>query len=144
MNRLSVLARLPFQFRMANRLNRKQHLLVQLIAILPFLTFILLQMAMNVDIDNPTLYEQTVYFWVNGLIGLYWVVNAIKAGVARLHDCNHSGWWILLVIFLGFAAIFPYILLFSWPGTRGPNRFGSPLFHGMASKSLMADNLVLG
>lgn len=42
----------------------------------------------------------------------------------RLHDCNISGWFSLL-LFLG-ALLVPLVLFMCiYPGTKGANRFGS-------------------
>jgi uncharacterized membrane protein YhaH (DUF805 family) len=44
------------------------------------------------------------------------ILPCISAGVRRMHDCNKSGWFILV-------PIYSIILAFK-PGTVGPNRFG--------------------
>lgn len=58
------------------------------------------------------------------LIGL--IIPTIAVGVRRLHDTDHSGWWLLLSI-VPFAGL--YILyLFVIQGTVGANRYGeSPI-----------------
>lgn len=60
---------------------------------------------------------------LNGAYSLAVLLPGIGVGVRRLHDTNHSGWWLLvsLVPLLGF------LLLIVWltrPGDAGPNRFG--------------------
>lgn len=43
--------------------------------------------------------------------------------IRRLHDTNHSGWWVLLA----FGTLPGVLLLIFWfcmKGTEGPNRFG--------------------
>jgi uncharacterized membrane protein YhaH (DUF805 family) len=53
------------------------------------------------------------------LINLYQLavlIPSIAVGVRRMHDSDHSGWWILLpIVNLVFACT---------DGTSGPNRFG--------------------
>lgn len=44
------------------------------------------------------------------------LVPSIAVGIRRMHDTDHSGWWILVpIVNLVFAFT---------PGTAGPNRFG--------------------
>ena len=44
------------------------------------------------------------------------LVPSIAVGVRRMHDTDHSGWWLLLpIVNLVFALM---------PGTPGPNTFG--------------------
>jgi hypothetical protein len=43
------------------------------------MAFILFQVAMHVDINDSVTYEKTIYFWLNGLAGLYWSVISIKS-----------------------------------------------------------------
>lgn len=57
----------------------------------------------------------------NGLLGgiysLAVLLPSIAVGVRRMHDTDHSGWWIIVpIVNLVFALT---------EGTRGPNRFGS-------------------
>ncbi|MCX7113132.1 MAG: DUF805 domain-containing protein [Proteobacteria bacterium] len=54
-----------------------------------------------------------IFFWP-------WFVIQIK----RLHDINHSGWWLLanLIPFIGPLSLF--IVSGFWAGTMGTNRFG--------------------
>lgn len=117
---------LPFRFKIAKRLNRMQHLKIQLIAFLPMMLFILLLMATNVNLNDSVAYEQTINFWIGGLVGLHWMVISIRVGIARLHDCNHSGWWILFIICLSTAALFPIFLLCLWSGSKEENNYGKP------------------
>jgi uncharacterized membrane protein YhaH (DUF805 family) len=56
---------------------------------------------------------------LNVLVNVYQLailLPSIAVGVRRMHDTDHSGWWILLpIVNLIFACT---------EGTRGPNRFG--------------------
>lgn len=54
------------------------------------------------------------------LAGIYQLaifLPSIAVGVRRMHDTNHSGWWIIVpIVSVVFAVM---------EGTRGENRFGS-------------------
>lgn len=52
------------------------------------------------------------------------ILPSLALYVRRLHDTDHSGWW----IFLGFVPLVGGIVLLIWTimsGTRGPNKYGS-------------------
>jgi uncharacterized membrane protein YhaH (DUF805 family) len=61
------------------------------------------------------------------LVSIAIFLPALAVTVRRLHDTDHSGWWVLL----GFIPIIGALVLLWWyiqPGTDGDNRFGpSPL-----------------
>ena len=51
-----------------------------------------------------------------GIYGLAVLIPTIAAGIRRMHDTDHSGWWILCpIVNLVFACT---------DGTSGDNRFG--------------------
>jgi len=53
---------------------------------------------------------------LGGLYSLAVLIPSIAVGVRRMHDSDHSGWWLLLpIVNLIFALT---------DGTPGPNRFG--------------------
>lgn len=58
------------------------------------------------------------------LYGLALLLPSLSIAVRRLHDSNHSGWWLLITVI---PLIGPFVLLLFmvWPGTPGPNRFGN-------------------
>jgi len=59
-------------------------------------------------------------FWAACTLVLLMPYAAVA--VRRLHDTNHSGWWLLLVFVpLGNLVLFIWCCL---PSTSGPNRFG--------------------
>ncbi|MCJ2131187.1 DUF805 domain-containing protein [Methylobacterium sp. E-045] len=65
-----------------------------------------------------------------GLVHLGHLIPQIAAGVRRMHDTDHSGWWLLLS---------PVALVFAcFAGTPGPNRFGSPPAAGAVPASIGA------
>jgi len=60
---------------------------------------------------------------LNGLYSLAVLLPGLGVGVRRLHDTNHSGWWLLISL----VPLVGFILLIVWlarPGDAGPNRFG--------------------
>lgn len=54
--------------------------------------------------------------WLGSIVVLGLLVPLIACEVRRMHDTDHSGWWIL-------APIVPIIFALM-EGTKGPNRFG--------------------
>jgi uncharacterized membrane protein YhaH (DUF805 family) len=58
----------------------------------------------------------------NVLFSLATILPSLALGVRRLHDCDRTGWW-MLILLTGIGAIL-LIIWFCMEGTRGPNRFG--------------------
>lgn len=54
---------------------------------------------------------------LQGIYGLAVLLPGIGVAIRRMHDSDHSGWWILLPV-----VNLIFLLL---PGTMGPNRFGA-------------------
>jgi uncharacterized membrane protein YhaH (DUF805 family) len=67
------------------------------------------------------------------VIGLGLILPGLALYVRRLHDTDHSGWWILL----GFIPLIGGLILLVWTimkGTSGPNKYGpDPLAPSVAS-----------
>jgi len=63
-------------------------------------------------------------FYVMMLYALATFIPTCAVTVRRLHDCNYSGWWLLvgLVPYVGEVALFA---LLCFQGTAGDNRFGA-------------------
>jgi uncharacterized membrane protein YhaH (DUF805 family) len=53
-------------------------------------------------------------------VGLF--IPSVAVGVRRLHDTDHSGWWMLLMIVPLAGLYILYLLIIE--GTNGANRFG--------------------
>jgi uncharacterized membrane protein YhaH (DUF805 family) len=62
---------------------------------------------------------------ISALAGLALVLPTLAVAVRRLHDMDHTGWWVLIGI-TGIGAIV-LIIWFCFRGTDGPNRFGPPV-----------------
>lgn len=58
------------------------------------------------------------------ILWLICVVIALKLDIRRLHDTDHSGWWVL-TCFIPFVNFYTLYLLIFKKGTEGDNRFGS-------------------
>ena len=61
-----------------------------------------------------------------GLFYLATLLPGLAVSVRRLHDTDHSGWWLLigLVPIIGGLVLLYFMVQ---PGTQGPNRFGTGL-----------------
>lgn len=85
-----------------------------------FLFGVLVSIVTNI-IDRGVL-DTTV---LSTLAGLALLLPGLAVGVRRLHDTNHSGWWILI----GLIPVIGWIVLIVFLVTRGDpaeNRFGPP------------------
>lgn len=69
----------------------------------------------------PSLFIPSILFWILGWVIMVWGFAWLwSATVRRLHDMDASGFWCILVY------LFPIsmLVLWIWPGTYGPNRYG--------------------
>lgn len=53
------------------------------------------------------------------------VYSMVILSIKRLHDRNHSGWWLAIGL-IPILTPFMLIYLLFFPGTSGANRFGNP------------------
>ncbi len=67
-------------------------------------------------VRGPALQEGAAPIF-GSIYGLLVLIPAIAVGVRRMHDTDHSGWFLLIPIY--------NLILACTEGTRGPNRFGS-------------------
>ena len=75
--------------------------------------------AFSIDAVFGTLSTNIIVFIAT--LGL--CLPGLAVTIRRLHDTNHSGWWVLVT----FGALPGVLLLIFWfcmKGTEGPNRFG--------------------
>ena len=64
---------------------------------------------------------------LGGIYGLAVLIPSIAVGVRRLHDTNHSGWWLLIAFtIIGLIPLFIWAIQDSDPGDNqyGPNPKG--------------------
>jgi uncharacterized membrane protein YhaH (DUF805 family) len=64
-----------------------------------------------------------------GIISLIWslaiILPTLGLMIRRLHDANHTGWWILIA-FLPFIGAIVLIIFWATAGTQGDNKYGPP------------------
>ena len=56
---------------------------------------------------------------LNIIISVGTILPILAAGVRRLHDTNHCGWWILCPIY--------NLILLATPGDKDANEYGEPV-----------------
>lgn len=64
----------------------------------------------------------TDYGILSSLVNLVLLLPGLAVTIRRLHDTDHSGWWMLLPITI--IGIIPYVIFLCRAGTPGANRFG--------------------
>jgi uncharacterized membrane protein YhaH (DUF805 family) len=71
---------------------------------------------------------------VNGLAALALFLPGLSVSIRRLHDTDHSGWWVLigLIPIIGFIVLLIFYLRDSDPGE---NKYGPPPVSGVAAPS---------
>lgn len=102
------------------RLNRKPYILrgLMVLAASFIVSFILAFILILLGIS-----EETVNIIVM-LCSLPFSAVSVMLGIRRLHDTNHSGWWLLAGIIPVIGWIYVFYLLYIKKGTEGINRFG--------------------
>jgi uncharacterized membrane protein YhaH (DUF805 family) len=62
---------------------------------------------------------------ISGLVGLALVLPGLSVAIRRLHDTDHSGWWVLisLIPIIGFIVLLVFYLRDS---DAGENKYGPP------------------
>ena len=67
---------------------------------------------------------------VSGLAALALLLPGLSVSIRRLHDTDHSGWWVLigLIPIIGFIVLLIFYLRQSDPGE---NRYGPPPVEGV-------------
>lgn len=58
------------------------------------------------------------------ILGIVFMLPSLAAGVRRLHDAGHSGWWTLIGVIPVIGTVVLIVFLCQ-KGDAGPNRFGS-------------------
>jgi uncharacterized membrane protein YhaH (DUF805 family) len=59
---------------------------------------------------------------LNTIANIILLLPGIAVGVRRLHDMDHTGWWLLIAL-TGVGGLV-LLIWFCFKGTEGPNRFG--------------------
>ena len=71
---------------------------------------------------------------ISGLTGLALLLPGLSVAIRRLHDTDHSGWWVLI----GLIPIIGFIILLIWylrDSDPGENQYGPPPAKGVAAPS---------
>jgi uncharacterized membrane protein YhaH (DUF805 family) len=71
---------------------------------------------------------------ISGIAGLALLLPGLSVAIRRLHDTDHSGWWILI----GLIPIIGFIILLVWylrPSDPGENQYGPPPVAGVPAPS---------
>lgn len=88
--------------------------------------FVLVYMLIYIGLAILTAIMPNMLAKLLGLVTLVFAVGllipSIAAGVRRLHDSDHSGWWMLLMLVPLAGLYVLYLLIIE--GTSGSNRFG--------------------
>jgi uncharacterized membrane protein YhaH (DUF805 family) len=66
------------------------------------------------------------YGVVGFLVGVGTIVPWISSSVTRLHDRDHSAWWLLFGLIPLVGGILLLVQIGFLPGTEGPNKYGPP------------------
>jgi uncharacterized membrane protein YhaH (DUF805 family) len=71
---------------------------------------------------------------ISGIAGLALLLPGLSVAIRRLHDTDHSGWWVLigLIPIVGFIVLLIFYLRQSDPGE---NRYGPPPADGVPAPS---------
>ena len=72
---------------------------------------------------------------VNGLAALALLLPNLSVSIRRLHDTDHSGWWVLIILLpiIGFIVLLIFYLRDSDPGE---NKYGPPPVAGAPAPSV--------
>jgi len=90
-----------------------------------YLAYILFVIASDIVIKLQPFAQNIPVIILISLLKLGLVVPQLAVGIRRLHDTDHSGWFLLVPIY--------NLWLQCKRGTPGPNRFGdNPLGEGLA------------
>jgi uncharacterized membrane protein YhaH (DUF805 family) len=88
--------------------------------------FVLVYMLIYIGLAILTAIMPNMLAKLLGLVTLVFAVGllipSIAVGVRRLHDSDHSGWWMLLMLVPLAGLYVLYLLIIE--GTSGSNRFG--------------------
>ena len=115
--------------RASPRRNRKSYFLLSLAGTV-FGFVVMLPAFWLVDDLRPEHIEElrhSAIYWymqvIPWLVGIPLTVINLIAAIQRCHDFNRSGWWMLLW-FVPVVNFILFLVLFLYPGTHGPNRYG--------------------
>ena len=88
-----------------------------------FWWFYLFSLLLGWAIGLIFMFSDTLELIVSGVVSLALLLPSLGLGVRRLHDTNHSGWWLLL----WFVPVIGWIVLLIWliqDSEHHPNQYG--------------------
>ena len=80
--------------------------------------------------------------WISVIGGLLIIIGNLNAFIARLHDINKSGWYVLL-LFIPCVHLAILIYAFFFAGTKGPNRFGDEPLKSNIRPNITTENTTI-
>lgn len=85
--------------------------------------FCLFQVILGCVVSVLFSFSQTLYLTMSGVVNLALLLPSLGLSVRRLHDTNHSGWWLLigLVPFIGLIVL---LVWFIQDSEHHPNQYG--------------------
>lgn len=85
--------------------------------------FCLFQVILGCVVSVLFSFSQTLYLTMSGVVNLALLLPSLGLSVRRLHDTNHSGWWLLigLVPFIGLIVL---LVWFIQDSEHHPNPYG--------------------
>jgi uncharacterized membrane protein YhaH (DUF805 family) len=101
------------------------------------LVYVVIYMVLlTVDVITGTYHLEDGYGLLSGLMSLALLLPSIAVTVRRLHDTDHSGWWLLIPLVPIVGGIVLLVFL-ARDGTRGANRFGPDPKAPLTDKGLL-------
>ena len=76
-----------------------------------------------IDVLTGTLNSDVGMGLLSGIYGVAIIIPSIAVSIRRLHDTNHSGWWVLL-FFIPFVGALILIILYVRDSTPEQNKYG--------------------
>lgn len=105
------------------RAQRKEYWMFFLIN---FLLGIVIQILVGLAVSFGGSSSESIISILGSLWGLYSLailIPSIAVSIRRLHDTNHSGWW-LLINLIPFAGLIVFIIFMATDSQPGENRYG--------------------
>lgn|GEM_PF-1219511 len=116
-------------FKVPNRLDRTDYLFKNIYLGIALIIIFSVACTVSEYSDAPDLFSAQLSAALLFIcMSIPIIITKIRFSIARLHDLNRTGCWIipiiLLLIFTCIPCFIPEILLLLWPSTKGSNRFG--------------------
>ena len=113
-------------FKVPNRLDRTDYLFKNIYLGIALIIIFSVACTVSEYSDAPDLFSAQLSAALLFIcMSIPIIITKIRFSIARLHDLNMSGWWVILF------EVFPVfiLVLLLWPGTKDHNRFGEYILH---------------